>query len=276
MNKLVSAILLHLLVVSLVAPSISTADTLLEFVIKKSPAAKATPQTVAVKDGRIMVKAAGGDRNLDLFYSLAEDRVLVVDHQKRTLTTIDEAQVERLNQQTQGVQPLLQGLGEQIAKLSPQDRRKWQELLGDTVSLDRIAKGTEPSEPTRLEPIGSGKVAGIGCRTMLVVQGKTSMAELSLAEPAALKIPDQDYAAIRGLLGLYERLAVKSQRLAENLGLAVPTIAMREMTGIPIALRDLSREDRGSITLRRIKTTPIPAGSMSIPGGYAAKPLTLW
>ena len=173
----------------------------MDFVIKQSPASAATTQDVAIKDGKIMVKAAGGDKNLDFFYSRAEERVVMVNHRQRTVTTIDEAQVDRLNQQAQGVQPLLQGLGRQIAKLSPEERRKWQELLGDTVSLDQIAKGQETPEPTRLASIGAGKVAGIRCQTMRVTQGGTPMAELSLAAPSAVKIPETDYATIRALLG---------------------------------------------------------------------------
>ena len=76
--------------------------------------------------------------------------------------------------------------------------------------------------------------------------------------------------------GLYERLAAKSQRLAGQFGLAIPIIALPEVKGIPIAVKDLSREGRGSITLRRIRTKPVSSGLMSLPGGYAAKPLSFW
>ena len=77
-----------------------------------------------------MVKAVGGDKNLDLLYRHAAESVVIVDHRKGTLMTVDEQQVDRINQQTQNVQPLLQGLGEQIANLSPDQRQTVARAVG--------------------------------------------------------------------------------------------------------------------------------------------------
>lgn len=257
-------------------PAIVRADTVLEFMVKKSQASAATPQSVAIKDGRIMVKAAGGDASTDLLYSQAEDSVTIVDHGERTVMTVNEAQVGRINEQAEGVEPLLQGLGAQIAKLSPEERRKWQEIIGDSVSLEKIAKGTEAPEPIRLVALGAAKVAGVKCQKTVVREGAAPLAELCLAEAAAIRIPPSDYATIRALLALYERLAQRSQKLARRMGLAVPVITMGKVKGVPILLRDLSRDEHGTLTLSRIKTAPVPPGRMSIPAGYAAKPLALW
>jgi hypothetical protein len=190
--------------------------------------------------------------------------------------TVDEAQISRINEQAKGVQPLLQGIGDQIAKLSPQERKKWQEMLGDSISLDKIATAAEPVAAIRLAPAGATKVAGFPCRKTRLMQGKTPLAELCLAEQAAIKIPDNDYATIRSLLALYGKLADKSQKLARQIGLAVPTIAIDKTKGVPILVRDLSRDEQGSATLCHVNTAPVAPESMLIPSGYAAKPLTLW
>ena len=278
MKKINHTIHFAIAICACLLPTIANADTVLQFLVKKSQASEATPQTIVIKDGLIMVKAAGGDADTDLLYSRAEESVKIVDHQKRTVMTVDEAEVRRINQQAQGVQPLLQGLGDQIAKLSPQERRKWQEMLGDNISLDKIAKasGSEPQAPIRLASIGAAKVAGIKCQTMRVMQGTTPMGELCVAEQTAIKIPDNDYATIRALLDFYERLSNQTQRLAGQIGFAVPIIAMDKVKGLPIRLRDLSRDEHGSATLRRIETVPVSPQRMSIPGSYAAEPLTLW
>jgi len=261
---------------SMALPSITYADSVLEYLVKENRVSAATTQSIAIKNDQIMVKAAGGDKNLDLLYRHTAESVVIIDHRKGTLMTVDEQQVDRINQQTQNVQPLLQGLGEQIAKLSPDQRQNLQKLLGDNASLDMIAKAAEPPAPTRLVPAGVREVSGIRCQTMRVMQGATPMAELCLAEQAAIKIPDNDYTTLRALLALYEKLANKSQKLARQIGLAVPTLAMSKVKGVPIQLRDLSRDEHGTATLRRIKTDPVQPGLMSIPGGYATKPLTLW
>jgi hypothetical protein len=48
------------------------------------------------------------------------------------------------------------------------------------------------------------------------------------------------------------------------------------VTGIPILLQDLSRDDNGSMTLRSITTAAVPPDLMRLPAGYTAEPLTLW
>lgn len=277
MKRRESIILLFAFSVSLSLSSRSEADTVLDFVVKESPAAAAINQALVVKDEQIMIKAAGGSSNIDLLYHRASETVLVVNHQKRTLMTVNEEEVARINLQAKDVQPLLQGFSEQVAKLSPEQRQKWQELLGDSVSLDKIAKASEPLQPNRLLSTRlTKKVAGIRCQEMRLLQGETPMAELCLAEPTAMKIPARDEATIRALFSLYERLANKSQGLARQLGLGLPTVAMADMAGIPVEIRDLSRDDNGTVTLRGIKTAAVSPEVMKIPAGYKAVPLSLW
>jgi len=261
---------------SLALPAIVHADIVLEYLVKESSASVATTQEIAIKNDEIMVKAAGGNKNLDLLYHHAAESVVIVDHHKGTLMTVDEQQVDRLNQQTQNVQPLLQGLEQQVANVPPDQRQKLQELLGDSVSLDMIAKAAEPPAPTRLVPTGVKVVAGIRCQVMRVMQGGAPVAEVCLADAATMKISDNDVATIRGLFGFYERLATKTQGLACQLGLTFPNIPARDVTEIPIEFRELPRKNNRTMTLRRINISTVSPELMRIPSWYKAVPLTLW
>jgi len=261
----------------LVLSSIAHADSILEYLVKESRVSAATTQYVAIKNGQIMVRAAGGDKNLDLLYRQAADSVLIVDHSKRTLMTVNEQQIDRINQQARDVQPLLNGLGEQVARLSPHQRHQWQELLGDYVSLDTIAKANEPPEPTKLVPTGVRvrNVAGVRCQTMSFMQGAKPVAEVCLADAANMKISENDAATIRAFFCLYERLATKGQGLARQIGLILPNISAHQITGIPIEFKDLSK-DKGSMILRRINTSTVSPETMRSPQGYKAVPLMIW
>ena len=261
---------------SLALPSLTNADVVLEYLVKGINIPAGTTQNITIKNDQIMLKAVGGDKNLDLLYRHATKNVVIVDHRKRTLMTVDEQQVDRINQQTQNAQILLQGLGGQIANLSPGQRQQLQSLLGDNISLDTIAKAAETQAPTRLVPAGVREVAGIRCRVMRVMQGVTTAAEVCLADAAAMKFSDKDAATVRALFGFYERLTTKSQGLARQLGLAFPNITAREMTGIPVEFRDLSGKDSGTMTLRRVNTSIVSPELMRIPSGYKAVPLTLF
>lgn len=260
-----------------VIPAIGLADAVLEFSVKEKAQSEAFSQSMAVKDGRILVRGAGSNSHLDFLFDRWAQNLTVIDHKKRTMKVVNEEQVDRLNQQASTVQPLVQGLAEQVAKLSPQERQKWQDLLGGSVSLDKIAKGAQPPVATTLMPIGREKeVAGVRCLPMRVMQGATSMADLCLADHAAIQIPDSDYATIRALLAFYERLAKRCQRVARQFGVIIPIISAGDMKGVPIELRDLSQDDGGSVTLRRFTTTSVSAEMIQVPTGYATAPLTPW
>lgn len=260
----------------LLAPA-AKADSVLEFLVKETREPAGKTQPVLIKDGKIMVKGAGGDANLDFLYSRAQESLVVIDHHKRTFMPVDEQQVNRITRQTEDVQPLLQGLGEQIGKLSPKQRAKWEQMLGGNISLDKIAKAAEAPKPTSLVKTGMGKnVAGIACQQMSVIQGSAPMAEVCLADPATMNISSDDYATIRSLFSFSERLAAKTQGLAGQFGIKIPNIAIHDVAGIPIEMRDLSGENPGSMTLSRIITSAVSPDLMQIPDGYRAEQLTLW
>jgi hypothetical protein len=177
--KKIKCIAFYLTICAILAlPSLVNADVVLEYLVKESGIAAATTQNIAIKNDQIMVKAAGGDKNHDLLYRHVAESVVIIDHRKGTLMTVDEQQVDRINQQLENVQPLLQDLGEQITKLSPDQRQTCQELLGDSVSLDMLAKAAGSPAPTRLVAVGVREVMGIRCRVMRVMQGVTPMDEI--------------------------------------------------------------------------------------------------
>lgn len=257
--------------------STAKADSVLEFLIREPDTTTHKTQPVLIKDGKIMVKGAGGNAKLDFLYDRAQDNLVVIDHHKRSFTSLDEQQINRIAQQTEDIQPMLQGLGEQIGKLSPQQRAKWEQMLGGHISLDKIAKAAEPAEPTSLIRTGLGKnVAGIACQQMNLVQGASPMAELCLAEPATLNMPNDDYTTIRALFNFSERLAAKTHGLADQFGVKIPNIDIRNVAGIPIEMRALSTDNLGSMILSRMMISTVAADLMRIPDGYKAEPLTLW
>ncbi len=277
MKKMYSAVLLLTLGGSLLISTLAQADTILDYAVKGKKADPAFNQSIVIKDDQIMVKAAGGNRDIDLFYSRAAENVVVVDHRKRTLMTVDEKEVARINRQVKDVKPLLQGVAAQVAKLSPEQRQNWQELLGDSISLDTIAKASEPLQTTSLQPTKqTKKVAGFSCKMTRLIQGETPMADICLANPATLKISAKDEATLRALFGLYEKIAAKSLEMTRQLGLSLPTMAMSELPGIPIEIRDLSRDEKGGLTLSHVKTATVSPEVMKVPGGYKSVPLALW
>ena len=168
-------------------------------------------------------------------------------------------------------------LGQQVRNLSPEQRKKWEQMLGGNVSLDQIASAAEPVQQASIVKTGLGKnVAGVSCEQMNVLEGKATVAEVCLAKPDALQLSGEDYATLRSLFGLSERIAVKTHGLAKQFGVKLPNLSVREILGVPIEMRDLSGKQHGSVTLSRIVTSAVAEDVMQIPGGYRAEQFKLW
>jgi hypothetical protein len=253
------------------------ADSTLEFRVTENGEEPGKLQSVQIKDGRILLKAAGGE-NLDLIYSTSPEQLSIIDHQKRTMMTLDENQVTRITQQVETVQPILQGFSEQIAKLTPKQRAKWEGILGGKVSLDTLAGGTQALPPASIIKTGKHKtVAGIACEQMKVVQGKTQTAELCLANAAKLKLAETDYTTLRALLAYYQRLVGgKAQVIAKQFGLNLPNVNLQHLQGIPVEMSGDFDKKSHKLRLIRILASAITAENMQTPDGYQNEPFKLW
>ncbi|QSA98558.1 hypothetical protein [Methylococcus sp. EFPC2] len=250
------------------------ADSALEYLLTEPHADTAKAQPVLVKDGQVLIKGAGGDANLDLLYTRAQERVIVIDHRHRTLMALDERQFDRLAQQAETFQPLLQGLGEQLGKLTPEQRGKWEQMLGGKVDLGQLAGAAQLPKALNVVNTGVGKqVAGIACQQINVVENKKTRAEFCLADPNRLSLSGDDYATLRSLLGLSERLAAKGRGLAGRFGIKIPAIALNQLEGVPIEMQDLSKDKMGTLTLNRVSSTAVDEALMRVPNGYRNKEL---
>jgi len=257
-------------------PSITHADLVLEYVLENPGITERVNRFIAVKEDRILFKGADGHDDLDLLYRDSPEGLVIVDHRRGRLMTVDEQQVSRINQQAQYLLPLVKTFGEQIGRLSPEQRQTWQELLGNAIPLDMITRAAGPIVPTSLKITGEKEVDGIHCRAMQVMHGSNPMAEICMADATQMKISDNDAATIRAFFGFYEKLAGKSTALSGLFGLTLPDLSPCETTLIPVRIKDLTRWNMGVMRLHRMDKSNISPELMVLPAAYETVPLTFW
>jgi hypothetical protein len=222
-----------------------------------------------------MVKGAGGDSKLDVLYTRDDESLFIIDHRKHSFMTLDQQQLARFGRQAEALQPLLQGFGEQLGKLPPEQRAKWEQMLGGNVSLDQIAEAAKPAESASVVRTGTARnVGGIDCEQMNLFQGKSKTGDFCLADPKRLNLSGDDYATLRSLLNFSEKLAGTTQGLAGQFGIKLPNIRVQELSGVPVEMREFSNRGQSSMTLNRIVTSAVAADLMRIPDGYRSEPLT--
>lgn len=263
-----------LLTCALANPALVRADSLIEFDVANGRHNSVQP--VIIKDGTILVKAAGGDENLDILYERAAERLILIDHRKRRFTPVTDEKVSQIARQAEEIQPLIQGFSEQFRKLSPKQRAKWEDMLGG-ISLDQFDTVKREAESTQLMKTGAGKkIAGIACEEMNVLKGKARAAEFCLANPAALKLSDSDSATLRSLIGFTQRLAARAQGLGSQFGIALPASGIAELAGVPVEMREFGGKHPLAMTLNRVSADTTAEGDLKVPEGYRPKELALW
>lgn len=249
------------------------ADSIIEYQVETGK--HSSTQPVLIKNGTLLVKAAGGDGNLDILYEQSGERLVLIDHKKQHFTPITDENIRKIADQVETVQPLLKGFGEQLRKLSPKQRAKWEDMLGG-ISLDQFDAAKREAQSTQLQKTGIGKkVAGISCEEMKVIRRGNTAAQFCLADPSALKLPEEDASTVRSLIAFTQRLAQKAQGLTQ-FGIELPGGDLSNLAGVPLQMRELKGKHPVALTLSRVSDEDVAADSLKIPEGYRAEKLKLW
>lgn len=253
------------------------ADSTLEYLIKANRTPSNKIQSVLVKSGNILIKAVGGNAQLDLLYNRSPEKLFVIDHKKRSVMTVNEQLITTMGKTAEAAQPLLQGLSKQLARMDPKQRAKWQQMLGNSVSLDKISVAAKPPKTATLIDTGKNSSAtGVNCKQFNVLADNVPSAELCLASQNNLQLSDNDYATLIALLNFSNKIVDSSHGLAGQFGVNIPSISLQNIAGIPIEIHDLTKNGNGSIALERISNTPISAAPMQAPQDYKSEPFALF
>ena len=249
------------------------ADSLIEYQVETGR--QKSVQPIIIKNSSILVKSAGGDKNLDILYENNDEKLVLIDHKNHSFTPITEHRANKLAQQIEDLQPLLIGIGEQLGKLPPKQRAKWEDMLGG-ISLDRFDAAQREIGATKVQKAGAARqVAGIGCEPMGVIRHGVKTAEFCLADPAALKLPEPDANTLRALIAFTQRLAKRAEPLVQ-FGFELPRLDLSTNTGVPVQIREFNGKHSVDINLAKINGQAAISEEVKVPEGYRAEKLRLW
>ncbi len=252
--------------------SIGSADSSLSYRLNGSEVL----QPVLIKEGRVLIPGLDASDRRDFLFDRARGEAVVIDHKAQTFVTLNDQTIDRLSRQSEPLQPLIAGLGAQLGKLSPEQRAKWQSMLGG-IDLDKVASAAQNNSAAGLtRRDGHRKVGAFDCDRVSVLRGKKKIAELCVSQAAVLGLPEEDYATIRSLFDFAQHVAVKTRGFSSLMGWSIPVVSVRDIPGVPIEIRDLSGAHAESLSLASIEPAVGKADSMNIPDGYRREQLKLW
>lgn len=252
------------------------ADAIIDLSLtKQSSKAKSTdPLRLSVSNGTALFAAASGAPDKDLRFNQAQNVLQLIDHRHHSYMLMDEPSVIQFTDQTAQMLSMARGFAEQLALLPPKQRVKLENMIGGN-PLGNLAKPIPNLLGKQSLRTAAGKtINGVTCRMLEIISNGKKLAELCLANAAAIPINAQDYATLEAMRQLMQRLALRAAPLAQQLGYPVPPLDDARLSGLPIEMKNLIGNGRETVTLTQISSEPVAAQLLEIPAGYKSKPLS--
>ncbi len=246
------------------------AATTLKFTVTHGDPNKSTTQAAYIKDGKVLIKSAGGDPRYDLLFIRKSASMRVIDHGDRTVLTFDKQQITDLAARAQGMMTTVQQQIEtNLAQLPPGQAERMRNMLGG-MGIPVTAPAPVPEK--KIVPAGTKTVNAIRCRQIEVLRDRRKVAEFCVADAPDLNLPTDDYATVLALQAFGKTLAEKTEYMSRHVGGVMPNIGFEDVDGIPVEMRDLTGPVPSSMTVTGI-LAGIGGVVFTIPNGYTPRSL---
>lgn len=264
---------LALLLIAALSANPAYSASRLEFTLTTQGQSK--PLFLDLSDGKAWVRAYGGPKGPDLLFDGPSEQWIIIDHSRRRFSILSEKTLRRLASDMALVAPLIQGLGDQIRHLEPQQKQRWGQLL-QGVPIEELANQKEKIRDIKvLTGLTSRKIGGIPCS---VVQAKSDWRhlELCLAKHESLNMDQKDTQTLKAMESGLHRLAEESKTLLKQLGTEIKGFDVNKFKGIPILITDQAEATTTDIRLTRIHALDPDSKAPGIPEGYREEKIKPW
>lgn len=233
-------------------------------------------QSLNVQDGLVWITGLGGNTRLDVLVDAARGQLALIDHQHQRYTPINEDRLRKLARQIEDLAPLVNGLGNQIRRLNPEQQGKWENMLGG-FPLDAFDTARKELGKTSLQAAGAARtVASIRCEPQHLTAGTQTRLELCMTQPESLHLSAPDTETLKSAIQLFRRQAESIHALATGFGLGLSATAVSDLIGIPLQVKELKGKRPLTISLDHTEQVKAPLKPPEIPAGYQMEKLKLW
>lgn len=246
----------------------SHAATTINFMLKQVDQAQDVAQSAYIDGGKLLIKAAGGDPNVDLLFQQANETMTIIDHSEKTTLDIDADKVEALANQAAGMMDVVrQQVAKQMENMPEEQREQLQQMIENMGGGQLVTKPTPPPQLKTLKDVGAQTINGYTCQKMEVYEGSDKVSEICTAQPAAIGIPAEDYAVIEAMQVMSQKLRDKTAKITAQLGQNVPQFGDSNAPGVPVQMTDKAGN---TMTITQVQAG-IAGANLNKPGGYTPK-----
>ncbi len=226
-------------------------------------------QRLLVSDGKVAIY---GDPNVDrptLVYDRSQSALTFINHSDRQFTVISEKWAKQASDRFKlAMKRMNEQMQKQLENMSPQQRSLYQQGRMMMPMMQPMMGGSATTSLSRtyMPSFGTQKYGDFSCRRVDVMEGVNRVAQLCVAEPAAVQIPQEDYQTLRAML---QTIANLSRQGGFNYGFKAPEFSGSvggNTHGIVVQQQDTNAKT--SYTLQSVGTEPVEAANFSPPRDY--------
>lgn len=262
------------IVCALIALAVTDANADATLTYGSANAEEGTERSLLVKGDLVgFIDPARSEEGFYALFDKSRSAFTFINHRDRQYTVITEQWMQEANQRSrEAMQRMRAEMEKQLEKLPPDQRARYQQAqtgMGMMPMMGGLLGGMAggQTQPKQIIPsLFTRTVNGMQCRRLEVYQGGRKTEELCVAAPGALKIDQNDYETLRGMLQVGANL---SKLGAFSFGFDAPTLADAGDTaqGVPVEIQNLT-DPKTVLQLRGVNTDQLSAQRFDIPADY--------
>lgn len=175
----------------------------------------------------------------------------VLDHQRKTVTVVDQSTMEQLASVAQGVGELARAQGG---------------VLGDL--FETFGFNSQMGAPVNIEVkklAGEKQFAGQACQMQQIYKDGQLVTQICLSSKISIGSAEHD--TLTKLINFAQMMVQKGQIVLQQFKLAIPVLPDQALTGMPVYVEN--KVEGITATLNSIQKAKIQAAQFNIPGGYS-------
>lgn len=194
-----------------------------------------------------------------------DDVIYHLDAKDKTYVAMDRASLKRMADQ---INPALQQMREQLARMPPEQRAQVEKMMGGRAMGAVEAKPQDVRKTTR-----AGKAAGRACTYVEVREGGELTEELCVASAGSLPEAQELLAAAKAMSALLQEMLASID--APSLKEAARNTDFERIGGVPLLAREFAGgKPVNETVLQSIRTEALSAALFEVPAGFVKKDLS--
>lgn len=216
----------------------SGAATTIDFMLKQQGQADVA-QAAYIEDGKVLIKAAGGDTNVDLLFRKANQTMTIINHEEKSVLDLDPERISALAGQASGMIDMVrQQVMSQMDNLSEEQRAQVEKMLENMGGGQLMQPPPPPPGEKTLKQTGVQTINGFTCNKTEIYENDQKIAEVCSAPADVLGIPAEDLAVIEAMRDMSQMLREETAKISSQMGQGVPQFGHAEVEGVPVTMVD--------------------------------------